>query len=108
MPGQQTMSNLPMPLEQIADFCRRWCVESLALFGSVMTADFGPSSDVDVLVRFHADAHPTLFSIAQMKEELESLFARPVDLVEVRAVEQSANPVRRLAILNSARVVYAA
>ncbi len=102
------VAGLPLPLGQIADFCRHWSVETFSLFGSVLRSDFGPSSDVDVLVSFRADAHPTLFSIAQMTEELECMFDRPVDLVERRSVEQSENPVRRRAVLDSARVLYAA
>jgi uncharacterized protein len=89
-------------------FCGRWDVAELSLFGSVLREDFGPTSDVDVLVTFAPDARPTLFDLAEMEEQLSELFGRPVDLVSRRGIESSRNPIRRDAILSSARVVHAA
>jgi hypothetical protein len=91
--------------ERLADICRKWKVTELALFGSVLRADFRPDSDVDVLVSFAPDSRWSLFDIARMQEDLEKLFGRPVDIV-VRAGLR--NPFRRQAILRSAKVVYAA
>ena len=84
----------------------RWQVVELALFGSVLTADFGPQSDIDVLVRFHPGQHPTLFGLSEMESDLAELVGRPVDLVEREAVEGSPNYIRRRAILSSARTIY--
>jgi predicted nucleotidyltransferase len=96
-----------VPYEQIAEFCRRWNVSEFALFGSVLRDDFRPDSDVDVLVTWAPDAHISLFDYAPMKEELESMFGRRVDLVSKEGIEQSRNWIRKKEILGSARVVYA-
>ena len=91
----------------IKAFCDRWQVEELALFGSVLRNDFGPDSDIDVLVRFRTERTPGLFGIAGMERELAGLLARRVDLVNRAAIDGSRNYIRRRAILESARVVYA-
>ena len=89
---------------RLAEFCRRHGITELALFGSVLRDDFGPKSDVDVLVSFSPDAHPSLFDLAEMREELNLLFGREVDIIERPALR---NPFRRRAILSSLQVVYA-
>jgi uncharacterized protein len=90
---------------QIADFCRRWKIIELALFGSVLREDFRPDSDIDVLVSFEPGAPWTLWDLSRMRIELEEIFGREVDLVEKKALR---NPFRRQAILASQRIVYAA
>ena len=90
---------------KLADFCRRWQVEEMSLFGSVLRQDFSPDSDVDVLVSFSAAAEWDLFDLVRMREELGTIFGRAVDLVEREALR---NPYRRHAILTSREVVYAA
>jgi uncharacterized protein len=97
-----------IPNEPLAAFCRKWQVTELALFGSVLRADFGPGSDIDVLVTFAPDARRSLFDLVTMQEELERVFGRPVDLVSRRGIEASRNYLRRQAILDSAEVVYGA
>jgi predicted nucleotidyltransferase len=52
--------NIDLPKEKIAEFCRKWKVKEFPLFGSVLQEDFGPSSDIDVLVTFEPDARHTL------------------------------------------------
>ena len=96
-----------VPMNAIKTFCDRWQVEELALFGSVLRNDFEPDSDIDVLVRFRAERTPGLFGIAGMERELAELLARRVDLVNRAAIDGSRNYIRRKAILESARVVYA-
>ena len=96
-----------IPSDRIASFCKRWRVAELALFGSVVRADFGPDSDVDVLISFDAGARHTLFDIVRMQDELSEVFGRDVDLVTRAAVEDSRNYIRRKAILESSQVVYA-
>ena len=96
---------IEIPSDEIAALCRRWKVEELALFGSVVRADFRHDSDIDVLVTFAPDAAWSLWDLMDMKEELEELFGRAVDLVEKRALR---NPFRRHAILGAHVVVYAA
>ena len=97
--------NIEFPEERIADFCRRWKVVELALFGSVLRDDFGPDSDIDVLVTFTPDCGWSLFDLAQMQEELKDIFQRDVDLVEKEGLR---NPFRRHEILRTYKVVYAA
>jgi hypothetical protein len=100
--------NIDLPKEKIAEFCRKWKVKEFALFGSVLQEDFGPSSDIDVLVTFEPDARHTLFDHVDMQEELKIIFKRNVDLVSRRGIEQSRNYIRRKAILDSAEAVYVA
>ena len=97
-----------IPRSQIDSFCRSWQVSELALFGSVVREDFGPDSDVDVLIQFQPQARHTLLDMARMEEELRQIFGRDVDLVERSAIEQSRNHIRREAILQSAESVHTA
>lgn len=97
---------LSLPYEQIAAFCRKWNVTEFALFGSVLRDDFRPDSDVDVLVTWAPEARISLFDYGPMKDELEAMFGRRVDLVSKRGIEQSTNWIRRKEILGTARVVY--
>jgi len=76
-----------------------------SLFGSILREDFRSDSDVDVLVTFAPEAQVSLFDLVQMQIELESLFGRPVDVVEKDALR---NPFRKREILSTAEVVYAA
>jgi predicted nucleotidyltransferase len=99
---------VPIPGDQIAAFCQRWKVTELALFGSVLRDDFGPDSDVDILVSFAPDAHWGLFDLVQMEQELGAVLGRDVDLVSRRALEQSENHIRRKSILRDVAVVCAA
>lgn len=91
--------------EQLADFCQRWSIVELALFGSILREDFNPESDVDVLVTFTLD-HSWGFEFIQMREELAVLFNRPVDLLTRQSIIHSHNVLRRETILNSAEVIY--
>jgi uncharacterized protein len=100
-----TTLTLPLPMDTIRQFCRRWKIRELALFGSVLRTDFRPDSDVDMLVTFTDDADWGLLTHLQMQQELATLLQRRVDLVSKQAVERSANWVRREAILNTAQVI---
>lgn len=66
--------------EEIAAFCRRHHICKLAFFGSVLRDDFGPDSDVDVLVEFEPEHVPGLLGMARMGRELSALLGRQVDL----------------------------
>jgi hypothetical protein len=70
---------IEIPRDEIAEFCRRRRVRRLRLFGSVLRGDFGPESDVDVLVEFAPDSRVGLEFFA-LEEELSELFGRKVDL----------------------------
>ena len=71
---------IEVPRERLADFCRRHGIRKLAFFGSVLRDDFGPESDVDVLVEFLDEARVGLISLAAMELELGALLGRRVDL----------------------------
>lgn len=97
-----------IPSEQIAEFCRRWSVHQLAVFGSALRDDFRPDSDLDIMVTFAPDADPSLFDHVEMQLELERLFSRKVDLISRRALEQSTNRLLKNEILNTAQVLLTA
>lgn len=103
-------TNLPiaLPIEEIQAFCQKWHVAQLALFGSVLRGDFGPGSDIDVLVRLTPGAEQTLHAYLAMRSELSAILGRDVDLVNSEALTESHNWLRRRRIMESARVVYAA
>jgi len=70
---------IPVDRQKVADFCRRHHIRKLALFGSVLREDFGPESDVDVLVEFEPGHVPGLAFIA-METELSAILGRKIDL----------------------------
>jgi predicted nucleotidyltransferase len=88
---------------QISAFCQRWKVTELALFGSVLRDDFRPDSDIDVLLTFDPDARWSLFGWVDMKDELETLFERKVDIADKEGLK---NPYRRHEILRTQQVIY--
>jgi uncharacterized protein len=96
--------NIELPLDQVEEFCRKWGITEFALFGSVLTDDFHPDSDVDVLVTFAADARRSLFDRVEMIDELREMFGREVDLAERSGL---ANPFVRKHVLANHRVIYA-
>jgi len=95
---------IEVPQSELAEVCRRHRVRRLALFGSVLRDDFGPRSDVDVLVTFEPDARIGFLALGRLKRELSELFGRPVDVVP----EDGLKPVIRADVLSSAEVIYAA
>ena len=96
-----------IPRRKVADFCRKYHIQKLAFFGSVLREDFKPTSDVDVLVEFKKGHTPGLAFFA-MPEELKKILGRDVDLLTFQGVKSSRNPIRRKAILDSAQVFYVA
>ena len=111
MPTLQLNSRLQLRLgittEQLAEFCQRWKVTELALFGSVLRDDFSANSDIDILVSFTPN-HAWGLEFIQMREELATLFERPVDLLTRQSIMNSHNVLRRQAILDAAEIIYAA
>ena len=101
-------TRIKLPTEQIAEFCRKYGVAELSLFGSVLRDDFNAESDSDVLVQFRDGTHLTLFDLVEMGDELETIFGRKVDLIDRKSIEESRNYLRRKIILDSAQVIYAA
>ena len=71
--------NVTLPRAEIVAFCRRHHIMKLSLFGSILRDDFGPESDIDILVEFEAGHVPGLDFFA-MQDELSDLLRRKVDL----------------------------
>ena len=94
-----------LPVRAVRDWCRRWQVAEFALFGSALSGPFDDARDIDVLVSFLPEASWSLFDHVQMREELATVFGKPVDLLTRRAVEASRNEYRRRAILDTARIL---
>ncbi len=92
--------------QNVANFCERWLIQEMALFGSALTENFTGESDIDVLVTFQPQATWSLLDLIQAEEELSGLLGRPVDLVERSVVEQSDNWIRRRSILANTRTIY--
>jgi hypothetical protein len=98
--------NLKIPQDKLASFSRRWRIRELALFGSALREDFGPESDLDILVTFEPEVEWSLFDHVRMERELEALLGRSIDLVSKRAVERSENWILRREIFDTAEVFY--
>ena len=73
-------AQIEIPHERIADFCQRYNIRRLALFGSVIRDDFTPESDVDVLVEFAPGRTPGLAFYSDLPNELSEIVGRDVDL----------------------------
>lgn len=95
---------IKVPKQELADFCHRYNVQKLALFGSVLGSNFRADSDVDVLVAFQPNARIGFITFSRMQRELAELFKRPVDLVPMDGLK----PVIRDSVLANIEEVYAA
>ena len=90
---------------EIAQFCQDHKISEFAIFGSILREDFSPTSDVDVLVTFTPDCRYSLLDLAMIKEQLQAIFNRDVDIVEKAGLK---NPFRNKEILDHMEVIYAA
>jgi hypothetical protein len=98
------MIQFEIPKDKIAEFCRSWHIKWMACFGSAVRDDFGPESDVDVLVEFESGHTPGL-EIIDIEEELSSILGgRKVDIVNPKYLN------RRIKdrVLDEAEAVYEA
>jgi predicted nucleotidyltransferase len=96
-------SRIQIPHKEIADFCRKHHIRKLSLFGSVLGENFGPDSDVDLLVEFEPGRVIGLLRMATMEIELSQLLGRKVDL----RTPQDLSRYFRKQVLESAEVEYA-
>jgi hypothetical protein len=94
--------------DKIKVFCEKWKIIEFSLFGSVLTDEFRPDSDVDVMVEFAVDAKWGMWDLYDMEEDLKAIFGRNVDLMTRRSVVRSENYLVRKSILAGARTFYAA
>ena len=95
---------IDIPVEALAELCRRYHVRELALFGSILRDDFRDDSDVDMLVEYEPDARVGLYEHFDLQMELERLVGRKVDLISKRGL----NVVIRDDVVLSSQVLYAA
>jgi predicted nucleotidyltransferase len=102
-----TRHGVTLPVERIAELCRKYEVAELSVFGSLLSEGFGPGSDIDLLVVFQRDDYgPWMGKVQRMEEDLSALFGREVDLIPKDSVVQSQNWIRRNHILSTAQVIY--
>ena len=99
--------NVNIHHDRVAEFCRANGIVRLAIFGSALRDDFGPESDIDVLVEFEPGRTPG-FGFVTMAADLSELFGRDVDVLTRSSVERSQNYIRRKEILETAETIYAA
>jgi predicted nucleotidyltransferase len=98
------MINVEKIKPEVQRICQALPVKRLGLFGSALTSDFSPDSDVDVLVIFDSDENIDLFDkYFELKEQLEKVFDRDVDLVVDKKFR---NPVLRESIDRTRTVIY--
>jgi len=91
--------------DALAEFCRKWRIRELSIFGSALRDDFGPESDLDFLVSFEEGDPWDLWELVEMRDELVSIVGRNVDIVAKEALR---NPYRRREILAHREVIHAA
>jgi predicted nucleotidyltransferase len=96
---------LGVGMDAIREFCEKWGIVEFALFGSVVRDDFGPESDIDVMVRFDPERRPLGYDYVGVKLELEKFLGRPVDMLERGPIR---NPFVRQSIRRDLTVIYAA
>lgn len=97
---------IDIPEKQLMDFCQKWKISEFALFGSVLRQDFGPHSDIDVLITHMPGAKWNLYDLVHMIRELEAIFGRKVDLINRVGIEKSPNILLRQKILESIQVIH--
>jgi hypothetical protein len=88
--------------KKIGHFCKKNHISSLAVFGSALTSQFGPSSDVDILVKFELRHTPSLFDIVDMESELSAIVGRHVDLKTAKDL----SPYFRDDVIKKAKIIY--
>lgn len=100
----QTNGRVTADPREVEAFCRSHRVSEMSIFGSVLREDFGPESDIDVLVDFLPQTRTSLFRLVDMQDELSKIFGRQVDLV----TKPSLHPLIRDQVLRGREVIYVA
>jgi len=98
------INGINFPEAQIAAFCERHRVRKLSVFGSILTEEFGPESDVDMLVEFEPGCTPGMFGFGGMILELSEMLGRRVDLRTPFDLSRHFRP----SIMRDARTLHAA
>jgi len=98
------MNIVERDITSVSDLCRQYKVRNMYLFGSVLTNEFSPESDIDLLVNFDdVSLYHYFDNYMELKDRLEQLFNRPVDLVEEKTLR---NPVLRRSIERNKKLIY--
>jgi uncharacterized protein len=100
----QSFDDLPSGL--IDQFCRKWQIECLSVFGSIVRNELSPQSDIDFLVEFEPQVCYGFREILEAQDELSAIVGRFVDFVIKKSLERSANYVRKRNIFESARIIF--
>jgi uncharacterized protein len=91
-------------IDKIASLCEKHKVNQLYLFGSILTDKFNDSSDIDFLIQFEGiDVLDYFDNYMDLKDSLENLFLKEVDLVEDQAIK---NPIFRKVVDREKRLIY--
>lgn len=91
-----------LPLEAIRAYCEQRPIKRLSLFGSALRTDFGPDSDIDMLIEYAPEAKIDAYAILRQQADLCNLIGRPVDL----GTPQSLSPYIRDEVIDSAEPLY--
>lgn len=94
--------NIALPHEEIRAFCQQHSIQRMRFFGSVLRDDFGPESDIDVLVEFEDGVRVTLFDLVDIQDQLAALLGRDVDI----ATPNGLSKYIQADVLAQAQVVY--
>jgi predicted nucleotidyltransferase len=106
-----TIHGIDLDSQAIRDFCEKWKIKELSVFGSILREDFRPESDIDFLAKYEdcQQVHEyDLFDEIHMREELSEIVGRDVDLVDRSVIEATSNRFVREELLLTAEPVYAA
>lgn len=91
-------------INELKSLCDKYHIAELYVFGSILTDNFTPESDIDFLVKF-SDVEPLEYfdNYMDFKEKLEQLFSRMVDLVEIQTLK---NPILKRSIDRNKMILY--
>ena len=104
MTSLHAQNRITVPLRKIKEFCRRYQVQRMALFGAVLRKDFRLKSDVEILVTFLPNARIGFLALARMQRELTELYHHQVDLVPSDGLKATI----RDSVLSNIEEIYAA
>jgi predicted nucleotidyltransferase len=105
-----TTNHIDLDSDSIREFCRKWHIRQLYVFGSVLREDFRPESDIDFLAEFEtcpAVDDFDFFDEIHMRDEISALLGREVDIIDRSVIESASNPYIRRELLSAARPVFA-
>ncbi len=105
-PDKQIRDKLGLSSSRIAQFCQKWGIIELSLFGSILGNQFSQDSDIDILLQFSPNSRQGLLTLAKIKHELEEQTGRVIDIAIKESIENSENEIRRQEILKTVKVIY--